>query len=74
MSVSGAGDGLVIPLNKRVHRAFGQLTHCVPKWTQTYVAQGKSLASVVCYAAVSGAQPPEVLLEAIEQAQTAAVS
>lgn len=58
MSIAGDGDGLVIPFNKRVHKQFETLTRCEPKWQQTYVAQGKSLASVVCYAAVSGAQPP----------------
>jgi hypothetical protein len=58
MSVASDADGLVIPLNKRVHKQFGTLTRCEPKWQQTYVAKGRSLASVICYAAVSGAQPP----------------
>ncbi|MEX2186588.1 MAG: hypothetical protein WD875_07330, partial [Pirellulales bacterium] len=58
MSVAGDGDGLLIPYNKRVHKQFETLTRCEPKWQQTYVASGRGLASIVCYAAVSGAQPP----------------
>ncbi|MDX1964713.1 MAG: hypothetical protein SFX18_16305 [Pirellulales bacterium] len=58
LAVGGDGDGLVIPYNKRVHKQFGELTNCLPKWSQSYVAQGKSLAAVQLYAAVSGAQPP----------------
>jgi hypothetical protein len=58
MSIAGDGDGLVIPFNKRVHKQFETLTRCEKKWQQTYVAKGEALASVVCYAAVSGAQPP----------------
>lgn len=58
MSVAGDGDGLVVPYNKRVHKQFETLTRCEPKWQQTYVAKGRGLASVICYAAVSGAQPP----------------
>lgn len=58
MAVAGDGDGLLIPYNKRVHRQFNDLTRCISKWSQTYVAQGRGLAGVVCYAAVSGAQPP----------------
>lgn len=58
LAVSSDGDGLVIPYNKRVHRQFNELTQCLPRWTQTYVARGRSLAAVTLYAAVSGAQPP----------------
>lgn len=50
--------GLVIPYQKRVHRQFHELTHIGKRWTQTYVARGRALASVIVYAAVSGAQPP----------------
>jgi hypothetical protein len=58
MAVASDGDGLLIPYNKRVHRQFGRLTNCLPKWSQTYVARGRGLAAVILYAAVSGAQPP----------------
>ena len=57
MSVGTDGDGLLIPYHKRVHREFHQLTKFGPKWTQTYVARGRSLASVILYAATSGVQP-----------------
>jgi hypothetical protein len=57
-AVASDGDGLLIPYNKRVHKQFVQLTSCLPKWSQTYVAQGRGLAAVILYAAVSGAQPP----------------
>jgi hypothetical protein len=56
--VSSDGDGLRIPYNKGVHRPFHELTHCLARWSQSYRAQGRSLAGVVLYAAVSGAQPP----------------
>jgi hypothetical protein len=58
LAVATDGDGLLIPYNKRVHKQFGHLTNCLPKWTQTYVARGRGLAAVILYAAVSGAQPP----------------
>ncbi len=58
LAVATDGDGLLIPYNKRVHKPFGELTRCLPKWSQSYVAQGTSLAAVQVYAAVSGAQPP----------------
>ncbi|MHC4178327.1 MAG: hypothetical protein ACYSWU_12520, partial [Planctomycetota bacterium] len=58
LAVATDGDGLLIPYNKRVHRQFGRLTNRVAKWSQTYVARGHGLASVILYAAVSGAQPP----------------
>jgi len=48
----------VIPYNKRVQKSFGKFGGSAPRWSQTYVAQGRSLAGVVLYAAVSGAQPP----------------
>lgn len=58
MAVSADGDGLVIPYNKRVQKQFGTFAGSAPRWSQTYVAQGRSLAGAVLYAAVSGAQPP----------------
>ena len=57
LTVASDADALVIPYNKRVHKQFVALTSSKPKWHQTYVAQGKSLAAVQIYAAVSGAQP-----------------
>ncbi len=58
MAVSADSDGLVIPYNKRVQKSFGQFAGMAKRWSQTYVAQGYSLAGAVLYAAVSGAQPP----------------
>ncbi|MHB1035333.1 MAG: hypothetical protein ACYC35_11300 [Pirellulales bacterium] len=58
MVISGDGDGLLIPYNKRVHREFGKFAGFRPKWSQTYVAQGRGLAGVILYAATSGVQPP----------------
>lgn len=57
LSIATDGDGLVIPYQKRVHKQFGELTKFSSKWSQTYVARGRSLCSVVLYAAVSGSQP-----------------
>ncbi len=57
MSVATDGDGLLIPYNKCVHKEFGEFAGSSRTWSQSYVAQGSSLASVVLYAAVSGAQP-----------------
>lgn len=50
-------DGLVIPYNKRVHKEFCELTTGDKVWSQTYVAQGRSLAAAMMYGAVSGTQP-----------------
>jgi len=58
MSVATDDDGLVVPYNKRVHREYGEFAGFGHKWSQTYVAQGDSLAGVVLYAAVGGTQPP----------------
>lgn len=58
MTVSTDCDGLVIPYNKLDHKTFEEFAGGARKWTQTYVAQGRSLASVIMYGAVSGAQPP----------------
>jgi hypothetical protein len=58
MSVATDDDALVIPYNKRVHREYGEFAGFQRKWSQTFVAQGGSLAGVVLYAAVGGTQPP----------------
>jgi len=57
MTVSGDGDGLVIPSNKRVHREFGDFAGYTTSWTQTWTAQGASLCGVMLYTATSGTQP-----------------
>jgi hypothetical protein len=56
-AVAADGDGLVIPYQKRVHKPFHALAGFEKKWSQTYVARGRGLASVILYAAVSGKQP-----------------
>lgn len=58
LGVSTDADGLLIPYNKRIHKQFGAFAGFAHKWSQTYVARGASLAGVVLYAAVGGAQPP----------------
>jgi hypothetical protein len=58
MAIGTDSDGLLIPFNKRVHKPFGAFAGFAPKWSQTYVAQGRSLAAALLYAAVGGAQPP----------------
>jgi endonuclease/exonuclease/phosphatase family metal-dependent hydrolase len=58
MTIASDSDGLVIPYNKCVHKLFGEFAGSGRVWTQTYVARGRGLASVVLYAAVSGTQPP----------------
>jgi len=57
MSVGTDGDGLLLPYHKRVHKEFVKLTRYGRKWSQTYVARGRSLAAVILYAATSGVQP-----------------
>lgn len=57
LAVGTDGDGLLIPYNKRVHKEFSEFAGFAAKWSQTYVAQGRSLAAVQMYAAVSGTQP-----------------
>jgi hypothetical protein len=57
MYVGGDGDGLLIPYNKGIYSEFSELTGFARKWSQTYVAQGRSLASVILYTATSGLQP-----------------
>ena len=58
LSISGDGDGLLLPYQKCVHKEFVELSTIGKRWSQSYVARGRSLAAVVLYAAVSGAQPP----------------
>lgn len=57
MSIATDADGLVIPYNKRVHKEYTEMTRFARKWSQTYVARGRSLASVIVYGAASGVQP-----------------
>ncbi|MDZ4819538.1 MAG: hypothetical protein SGJ20_11250 [Planctomycetota bacterium] len=63
IAIDSDSDGLVIPYNKRVTKTFVNskdqtlLTQSRKKWTQTYVAQGTSLAAVQLYAAFAGTQP-----------------
>jgi hypothetical protein len=57
MTVSGDGDGLLIPCNKRVHREFGDFAGYTTSWTQTWTAQGASLCGLMLYTATSGTQP-----------------
>jgi hypothetical protein len=57
MTVSGDGDGLVIPCNKRVHKEFGDFAGFATSWSQSWTAQGNSLAGVMMYTATSGTQP-----------------
>jgi hypothetical protein len=57
MTISGDGDGLVIPCNKRVHREFGDFAGYTTSWTQTWRAAGTSLCGVMLYTATSGTQP-----------------
>jgi len=57
MTIAGDGDELLIPCNKRVHREFGRFGGYATRWTQSWKAQGKSLAAVTLYLATSGTQP-----------------
>lgn len=57
MAVSSDSDRLLIPYNKRVQKKFLEFAGFDKSWSQTYVAQGRSLASVILYAATSGVQP-----------------
>ena len=57
MVIGSDSDGLLIPYNKRVHREYVGETRFARKWTQTYLAKGRSLAGVILYAATSGVQP-----------------
>lgn len=57
LAVGTDNNGLLIPYNKRVHQQFKEFGGFANRWAQTYVAQGRSLASVILYAATGGAQP-----------------
>ena len=57
MSVAGDNDGLLVPYNKRIHTPYRGETQFARKWSQTYVAQGRSLAGVALYTMFSGVQP-----------------
>ncbi len=57
MAVGSDSDRLLIPYNKRVHKKFVEFAGFDKSWSQTYVAQGRGLASVILYAATSGVQP-----------------
>lgn len=57
VGISSDSDGLVIPYNKRVHKEYIELAGFSRKWSQSYVARGRSLAGVILYAAASGVQP-----------------
>jgi hypothetical protein len=58
MYIAGDSDGLLVPYNKRVQKEWAGLTRFSRKWSQTYVAGGRSLAGVMLYVAVAGSQPP----------------
>jgi hypothetical protein len=57
MAVGSDCDGLLIPYNKGVHKKFVEFAGFDKSWSQTYVAQGRGLASVILFAATSGVQP-----------------
>lgn len=59
MVIGSDCDGLLIPYNKRTLKPYQDLdaTQSARRWSQTYVAQGRSLASVILYSAWSGVQP-----------------
>ena len=57
MAVGSDSDRLLIPYNKRVQKKFVEFAGFDKSWSQTYVAQGRGLASVILYAATSGVQP-----------------
>jgi hypothetical protein len=58
MAIDGDSDGLVIPYAKRVNKKYLGFAGGAAKWSQTYIAKGKGLATVIMYAAVDGTQPP----------------
>ncbi|MGQ9651524.1 MAG: hypothetical protein ACUVXJ_15565 [Phycisphaerae bacterium] len=58
MYIAGDGDGLLLPYNKRIQREWAGLTRFGRRWSQTYIARGRSLAGVMLYAAVAESQPP----------------
>ncbi len=58
LAVGTDGDGVLVPYNKKVQRTFTEFAGFDARWSQTYVARGRSVAAVILYAAVGGAQPP----------------
>ncbi|MCX8156435.1 MAG: carboxypeptidase-like regulatory domain-containing protein [Verrucomicrobiae bacterium] len=58
LAVATDAEGWVIPYNKKVHLAYQEFAGFAQRWSQTYVARGRSLAGVLLHAAVGGAQPP----------------
>lgn len=57
MTIASDSDGLRIPYNKRIQAKFGEMAGFEWRWSQTWRAQGRSLASVILYAATGGTQP-----------------
>ncbi|MDM8008111.1 MAG: hypothetical protein QUV05_18375 [Phycisphaerae bacterium] len=57
MVIGTDNSGLVVPYNKRVQKEYVDFAGFARKWSQTYVAQGRSLAGAVLYTATSGIQP-----------------
>ena len=57
LTVSGDGDGRLIPCNKTIHQEFGSFAGYRKRWAQTWKAQGSSLCGVTLYTATSGTQP-----------------
>lgn len=57
MVVGTDNNSLVVPYNKRVQREYVDFAGFARKWSQTYVAQGRSLAGALLYVATSGVQP-----------------
>jgi hypothetical protein len=58
MAVGTDNDGLLIPYNKCSNKEYMEFAGGSTKWSQTYVAQGTSLAAVLLSAAVGTAHPP----------------
>lgn len=58
MAVGTDNDGLVIPYNKCSNKEYVEFAGGSTKWTQTYVAQGTSLAAALLSGAVGTAHPP----------------
>ncbi|HPD28804.1 MAG TPA: hypothetical protein PLL20_02330 [Phycisphaerae bacterium] len=57
MVIATDNSGLVIPYNKRVQKEYVDFAGFARKWSQSYVAQGRSLAGALLYMANSGVQP-----------------
>lgn len=57
LAVSSDADGLLVPYNKRIQKEYSEFAGFARRWSQTYVAKGRSLAGVILYAATLGNQP-----------------